>query len=72
MSRTLEMVFKNNQNKIVRINIVNAKENLTGAEVKAVMEKIIAEGIFIPGDQQLIEIDGAVVVSVNKEELELA
>lgn len=66
------MVFKNNQNKIVRINIVNAKENLTGAEVKAVMEKIIAEGIFIPGDQQLIEIDGAVVVSVNKEELELA
>ena len=66
------MVFKNSQNKIVRINIVNAKENLTGAEVKAVMEKIIAEGIFIPGDQQLIEIDGAVVVSVNKEELELA
>ena len=65
-------MFKNSQNKIVRINIVNAKENLTGAEVKAVMEKIIAEGIFIPGDQQLIEIDGAVVVSVNKEELELA
>lgn len=71
MNKTLEMIFKDSGDKNVRITLVNAREDLTGAEVKAVMDSIIAENIFIPGNLQLVGIDSAAVISVSTEALEL-
>jgi len=71
VTKTLEMVFKSSDDKSVRISIDNARGDLTPAEVKAVMDKIIAESIFNPGNAQLVIADSAAVVTVSTEELEL-
>lgn len=72
MVKTLELIFKNSQDRNVRISIVNAREDLTGAEVKAVMDKIVEESLFMPGNLQLVEVDSAVIVTVTRDQIELA
>lgn len=46
MAKTLEMVFRNESGKEVTLSIADPRENLTLAEVKTVMEDIIAKQIF--------------------------
>jgi hypothetical protein len=46
MTKTLEMVFKNQGGTNVTISVLDPKEGLTMATVKAVMNSIIAKNIF--------------------------
>jgi len=46
MAKTLEMVFRSEGGKEVTLSIADPKENLTLAEVKTVMEDIIAKKVF--------------------------
>ena len=46
MAKTLEMVFRSEGGKEVTLSIAQPKENLTLAEVKTVMEDIIAKKVF--------------------------
>ena len=46
MAKTLEMVFRSEGGKEVMLSIADPKENLTLAEVKTVMEDIIAKQVF--------------------------
>lgn len=46
MAKTLEMVFRNESGKEVTLNVADPREDLTLAEVRTVMEDIIAKQIF--------------------------
>lgn len=46
MAKTLEMVFRNEGGKEVTLSIADPREDLTPAEVRTVMEEIIAKQIF--------------------------
>ena len=46
MAKTLEMVFLSEGGKEVSLSIADPKENLTMAEVKTVMDNIIAKQVF--------------------------
>ncbi|MDF2635283.1 MAG: hypothetical protein K0R78_2157 [Pelosinus sp.] len=46
MTKTLEMVFRSEGGKDVTLSIADPKENLTLAEVRTVMEDIIAKQVF--------------------------
>lgn len=46
MAKTLEMVFRNTSGKEVTLNVADPKESLTLAEVKVVMQDIVAKNIF--------------------------
>lgn len=46
MTKTLEMVFRSEGGKEVTLSIADPKEDLNLAEVKTVMEDIIAKKVF--------------------------
>ncbi len=46
MAKTLEMVFRNESGKEVTLNVADPREDLTLAEVRIIMEDIIAKQIF--------------------------
>lgn len=46
MVKTLEMVFRNGSGKEVTLSMTDAKDNLTLAEVKVVMQDMINKNIF--------------------------
>ncbi len=69
--RVLELSFKKEDGKMATISVANAREDLTPAEVKAVMEGIIAKNIFAPGGVDLAVAEGAKVVITQEEELDL-
>ena len=56
MVKTLEMVFRNGSGKEVVLSLVDAKENLTLAEVKAVMQDIVAKNIFTTKSGDLVQV----------------
>ncbi|MEN6463425.1 MAG: DUF2922 domain-containing protein [Syntrophomonas sp.] len=47
MARVLEMTFSSELGKSITLRVPNAKDPLTGAEVAACMDNIIAKNIFI-------------------------
>lgn len=55
MVKTLEMVFRNASGKEVTLNVVEARDDLTLAEVKTVMEDIIAKNIFTTKTGDLVQ-----------------
>lgn len=46
MTKTLEMVFRNQSGKEVVLSVADPREDLTKAEVDAVMGDIVAKNIF--------------------------
>lgn len=46
MTKTLEMVFRNSSGKEVTMSLADPKEDLTKAQVDAVMQEIISRNIF--------------------------
>ncbi|SNS49390.1 Protein of unknown function [Anaerovirgula multivorans] len=71
MNRVLEMTFKKTDDKTAKLTIVNAREDITAAEVKAAMETILNDNVFIVGEEELGEIHGAKIIRTEEEELEL-
>jgi hypothetical protein len=69
MEKTLQMVFQNQVGNNVSINIAQVKDELTGEEVKALMQLIISKNIFETSGGNLITIMSATVVSKDVQEL---
>ncbi|NLY42818.1 MAG: DUF2922 domain-containing protein [Clostridiaceae bacterium] len=72
MAAVLEMIFKNEEQKNVTISISDPVEDLTGAEVKAVMDNIIAKNVFTTSGGDIVQASGARIVSREVTELELS
>lgn len=56
MVKTLEMVFRNGSGKEVTLSMTDAKDNLTLAEVKAVMQDIVSKNIFSTKSGDLVQV----------------
>lgn len=69
--KQLELNFKREDGRTSRITVNNARDDLTGAEVKAVMDGIVAKDIFAPSGISLIGVEGATIVTTQEEELDL-
>ncbi len=66
--RILEMDFGTQLGKTQRIRVYDAKESLTGAEVSAAMDSIIAKNIFTgTGGNLTSKLDARVVVSDSSD-----
>ncbi|MEQ8235295.1 MAG: DUF2922 domain-containing protein [Syntrophomonadaceae bacterium] len=66
--RTLEMDFNTELGRSQRIRIYNAKDPITGAEVAAAMDSIIAKNIFTgPGGDLTGKLDARVVITDSTE-----
>ncbi|NLM04709.1 MAG: DUF2922 domain-containing protein [Clostridiales bacterium] len=71
MKRVLEMNFKRTDDKIAKLSVINAREDLTGEEVKTAMENILGANIFLIGGAELAEIHEAKIIRTEEEVLEL-
>jgi len=69
--RVLELSFKKEDGKEAKIVVANAREDLTPAEVKTVMDGIVAKNIFAPGGMNLTEVEGAKVIITQEEAFDL-
>jgi len=69
MTKTLELVFRNEGGKQVTIRLADPREDLTEAEVQAVMNEIIAKNVFITKDGDFSQIVGARIQSRDTVEL---
>lgn len=68
MAKTLDMVFKTDEGKTVRISIPDPKEPVDPAQVNAVMDLLIAKNIFVT---PLVEKVAARLMESNKTEIVL-
>jgi len=71
VAKTLELVFKNQSNRKSVISLDEPRDNLTADEVRAVMQDILAKNIFNTSGGDLIQIEGARIISREVTELEL-
>ena len=71
MAKTLELVFKNQSNRKSVISLDEPRDNLTADEVRAVMQDILVKNIFNTSGGDLIQIEGARIISREVTELEL-
>lgn len=71
MNRYLRMVFKTDQDKKVTIRVTVPKEDLDAAEVKDVMDLIIANNVIHSAAGDLVAIDSAFIVETGTTELDL-
>lgn len=69
--KQLELNFKREDGRTSRITVNNARDDLTGAEVKTVMDGIVAKDIFAPNGISLVAVEGATIVTTQEEELDL-
>jgi len=69
MAKRLEMVFKDMENKSMKITVDNVREDLTGAEVKTAMETILLKDVFATAAGSLTAIGEANIVDTSVTEL---
>lgn len=55
MTKTLEMVFRNQSGKEVVISVADPRDDLTKAQADAVMADIVAKNIFSPKGGELVQ-----------------
>jgi hypothetical protein len=68
-SQVLRMVFLNQGNKQVNLSLNNPKDTITAAEVRAVMDSIIAKNIFSSNGGDLVSKVSARIVDTTTNEL---
>ena len=56
MTKTLEMVFRNQDGKEVTVRMADPKDDLTKAQVDPVMQDIIAKNVFTTNGGDLVQI----------------
>lgn len=71
MSKTLELIFVNAAGSKVTLRVTEPREDLQAAEVKTVMDEIVAKDIFTSTGGSLVGVAGARMVSRDVAELEL-
>ncbi|MCY8231113.1 DUF2922 domain-containing protein [Priestia endophytica] len=69
MEKTLSMQFLDESGKSVSISLQHPRENVTEAEIKAVMEELILQNIFSSQGGGFKEVKGAQIVSREVTEL---
>ena len=63
-TRRLLMSFKCNNDKKVSLSVEDPRDDVTEAEIKTVMDLIVAKNIFTPNGSELVEaIEAKVVVT---------
>lgn len=70
--KTLVLIFLNQSGSQVRMNVSDVRDNITGAEVKSVMDTIIARNIFDTEGGSLTSVSGAEIVTRTVQELPIA
>lgn len=68
-TQVLKMVFATPLNKQVTLSLNNPKDNLTAAEVQAVMDTIIAKNIFMTSNGKLTAKVSARIIDTTTNEL---
>lgn len=63
MTKTLSMVFRDTAGKEVTISLADPKDDLTLAEVHAVMQDIVSRSIFLSKNGDLIQAGDARILS---------
>lgn len=71
MSKTLVMNFLNESGKKTAVRVSNVKEDITEAEVKNVMDVILAKNIFTTSGGDLKSKDSAELTDKNSSKLEV-
>ncbi|MEN6326013.1 MAG: DUF2922 domain-containing protein [Syntrophomonas sp.] len=71
MARVLEMTFSSELGKSITLRVANAKDPLTGAEVAACMDNIIAKNIFTSTGGELTGKVKAQVVTTTSSDVSL-
>lgn len=69
VTQTLRMTFLNQANKNVALSLDNPRNNLTAAEVQAVMDNIIAKNIFTSSGGDLVSKVNARIIDTTTTEL---
>lgn len=69
MAKVLELVFTTAADKSVKLTVDEPKENLTAAQVEAVMQQVITSGIFIVEDSPFEKIKSARIVERDVQPL---
>lgn len=70
--KTLVLIFVNQGGGQVRMNVSDVREDITGEEVKSVMDTIVARDIFDTGGGSLAAASGAEIVTRTVQELPIA
>ena len=70
-SKKLVLVFKNSIGKEVTFTIVDPKDALTEAEIKAAMDLIVEKNIFKKNNYDLVEAVEARIVNTQTQEYDL-
>jgi uncharacterized protein YceH (UPF0502 family) len=71
VAQTLEMIFKNEADKNFTISLDSPNDNLTGAEVKSVMDMIISKNIFQTSGGDVVKAYRARLINKDIIDLEL-
>lgn len=71
MAKRLEMIFKDMENKSMKITVDNVRDNLTDVEVKTAMETILIKDIFATAAGNLIAIGEAKIVDTSVTALDV-
>ena len=69
MSTRLRMSFINALNRTTSMSVDDPREDLTPAEVQAVMDDVIAKNIFNSSGGDLVSVKSAEVITTNVNEL---
>jgi len=72
MNRYLRMVFRTNIDKLVAIRVTEVRDSITPAEVKGVMEAILATNAVTTASGDLVSVDGAFLVETSTTELSVS
>ena len=71
VTKKLLMTFKTDEDKNVSISIEDPKDNLTESQILEAMNVIIANNVFAPNGEALVEKVGANVVETETQEYDL-
>jgi len=70
MNKTLELQFQTESGATSTLSVDSPKEPINPADVKAVMENILAQDVFVTPTGALVGIKGARVVARGVEDVE--
>lgn len=71
MAKTLELQFVNEQDKTVTISLDAPKEPINPAAVKAAMDTVIAQNIFVSNGGDFVKKKGARITERNSSDIVL-
>lgn len=70
--KVLQMNFATQEGGTLRISVGETRENLTEAEVKAVMDTVVSSGVFKTGKGEVVGKAGAQFLTQQIQKLDIA